>query len=388
MNTDNSTDCSSSNNAANSNTNTTVNPSRLHINLSNFCTTSVPDFTPLGGSRPDAAVVGCTAVWMEEEEEAEKDVILPPDVLDTALAMLCAPLIVRHAGDLRGREAHFQCHTATVRLQSTDEDAEEELRRITSDMPRGGLSVTLMLGAAVTELRDSFMSCWKNDQQWGALGHQTWEALGRVDLRRTSLRRMGRLSLTWNDNLTSVTFPPSLTEVGGEFLLRCNSLQCIDMGHTAVHTFGYGFAAHCPRLTTVTLPPSLTVVGGEFLSRCNSLQCIDMGHTALHTVGEGFAATCLRLTTVTFPPSLTVVGDEFLRRCYSLQCIDMGHTAVHTINRGFAYDCPRLTTVVLPDTVTEVGGWFLHQCGRVEVSSRSTAVQAAARNHNSKFDNE
>ena len=50
--------------------------------VSRFCTACVPDFTPLGGSRPDAAVVACVAVW-KEEEEAEEDVVLPPDVLDT-----------------------------------------------------------------------------------------------------------------------------------------------------------------------------------------------------------------------------------------------------------------------------------------------------------------
>ena len=44
----------------------------------------------------------------------------------------------------------------------------------------------------------------------------------------------------------------------------------------------------------------------------------------------------------------------------------------------FAHDCLSLTTVVLPDTVTEVGEDFLTMCGRVEVTSGSAAVQAAA----------
>ena len=79
------------------------------------------------------------AVWEEEEKDAEKDVILPPDVLDVALAMLCAPLTVRHVGDLRGREAHFNCPTATVRLHTTDYYVEEALRRMTANMPRGAV---------------------------------------------------------------------------------------------------------------------------------------------------------------------------------------------------------------------------------------------------------
>ena len=60
----------------------------------------------------------------------------------------------------------------------------------------------------------------------------------------------------------------------------------------------------------------------------------------------------------------------------------MGHTAVHTVGAWFACRCVRLTTVVLPDTVTKVVAHFLDWCGRVEVTSESTAVQAAAAEHN------
>ena len=171
--------------------------------------------------------MGCVAVWEQEEEEAKADVILPPDILDTALAMLCAPLIIRHAEDLRGREAHFQCPTATVRMHTMDAEVEEALRRMTADMPGGGLSVTMKLEEAVTELRDSFMEGWKNGKGW--------KALGRLDLGRTTLRRIGN------------NFPPSLTEVGENFVRECRSLQRLDMGHTAVHTVGAYCAAHCSK---------------------------------------------------------------------------------------------------------------------------------------------
>ena len=252
-----------------------------NININRFCAMKVPDFTPLGGSRPDAAVVACVAVWEQEEEEAKEDVILPPDVLDTTLGMLCAPPIIQHVNDLRGREAHFMCHTATIRLCTTDYKVEEALKRMTNHMPRGGLSVTMVLGEAITDLTIRFM-CGDN------FGVQDWHVLGRMNLRRTSLRRIG-----------------------------------------------FHFLSDCRSVTSVTLPPSLTAVREGFLMGCHNLHSVDMGHTALHTVGKSFAMSC-----------------------YSL------------------------TTVVLPDTVTEVGKDFLKGCGRVEVTSGSTAVQAAAAEHN------
>ena len=85
--------------AANNNRNYARN-SNTSIDLSEFCAMSVPDFTPQVCSRPDAAVAACVAVWEEEEKEALTDVIPPPppEVLDIALAMICAPLIIKHLG--------------------------------------------------------------------------------------------------------------------------------------------------------------------------------------------------------------------------------------------------------------------------------------------------
>ena len=74
--------------------------------LQRFCKETVPEFTPLGGSRPDAAVVASAAVSLYTAVELLPwDVILPPDVLDTALAALCAPLVIAHSSDLL--DQHF-----------------------------------------------------------------------------------------------------------------------------------------------------------------------------------------------------------------------------------------------------------------------------------------
>ena len=316
-----SSQCDNATNSSNSHINTI-------IDIPKFCRTYAPDFTPLGGSRPDAAVVGCAAVWMEDEEEAEKDVILPPDVLDTALAMLCAPLIITHVGDLRGREAHFGRHAASVRLRNTQRAVCTALQEISAETPEGGLSVTVELEESVTELGSMFLSTLATGKEH--------PAVGRVDLRRTSL-------------------------------------QSIDNN----------FIRSCKNMTAVTLPRSLTEVKGYFLVGCDSLQCLDMRHTALLTVGDGFASSCDNLTTVVLPETVTKVGEEFLMRCNIIKRIDLGRTALHTVGRDFACACCSLTTVVLPDTVTTVGDGFLSRCGRVEVTSGSTAVQIAAVTHNS-----
>ena len=233
--------------------------------LNVFCTTKVPYFTPLGGNRPDAAVVACVAVWEEEEEEAKEDVILPPDVLDTTLGMLCSPLKVKKVEDLRAREAYFDFPTASIRLYTLDAEVEEELKKMTTHMPNGGLSVMAVLGGEVTRMRDNFMEETHNYAY-------NWQALGGLDLRRTSLESIGSSFLEGCRNLTTVTLPPSLTEVGDRFLRGCTRLQRVDMGHTALQTVGRCFANFCDDLSTVVFPDRVAYVGGFFLLDCGHVE--------------------------------------------------------------------------------------------------------------------
>ena len=292
--------------------------SQVDNSINGFCQQKVPDFTPLGGSRPDAAVVACATVGLYTGGAGE-GVVLPHDVLAAALGALCAPLRVRHVANLRGREAHFKCHAVTVQLHTTDDDVLEALESVSAGM-RGGLSLTVLLEESVTELH-SFLD--------------DWAAVGQVDLTQTSLRCIGDF-----------------------------------------------FLSNCMHLTTVILPASLTEVGEGFLGECMSVLSVDMQHTALHTISEAFAYNCLSLTSVLLPDTVTEVAGRFLLGCHKIQRVDLSHTALHTIGEAFAIHCSKLTTVTLPDTVTEIGVKFLGECGHVEVTSASTAVQAAAAEHN------
>ena len=243
-------------------TNTSNNTDRSTTNTQHVprpCPFGALDFNPLGGSRADAAVVACSAVWMYDS-----DVNLPPDVVDTSLTMLCAPLTVTYAADLQDREAHFRCPAATVRLRTNDAEVSAALQSISASMD-GGLSVTVLLAESINDLPDGFM--------------RESAAVQRLDLGRTSLQKIGDMCLYSCINLTAVILPPSLTAVGGWFLRGCRNLQHVDMQHTALHTLGGWFGAFCFSLTTVALPDTVTEVGHGFLSKCGRVEVLS-GSTA------------------------------------------------------------------------------------------------------------
>ena len=154
---------------------------------------------------------------------------------------------------------------------------------MTSNMPEGALSVMVVLGEEVVELRNEFM-CWFN-------------VLGQVDFRQTSLRRIGDVCLTHNEYLSAVTLPPSLTELGQWFLKSCDKrLKCVDLRNTALRTIGDMFACRCFRLTTVMLPDTVTDVGEEnFLFMCGPVEVTSGSTTvraaaAKHNADAEFAA--------------------------------------------------------------------------------------------------
>ena len=335
---------------------------KKNVDLRQFCTVKVPDFTPLGGNRPDTAVMACVAVSLYTDG-LPGDVVVAPDVVDTALAMLCSPFIVQHADDLQGREAHFRFCAVSVRLQTIDENVLAGLKEISSKLS-GGISVAFQLDASVSALPHLHLN--------------KWVSFRRADLTRTSVKEIGPCLFHSCSSLTSVKMSRSLTEVGDEFVKGCAGLQCIDLQQTQLTRTGAQFLAKCSGLRSVVLPQSLTEFGDYFLAACDKLERIELQHTTIHTVSSGFASECYSLTTVTLPDTVTEIGRYFLLECDSLQSIDLQNTALKVIGSFFAMQCKCLTSVLLPDTVTKVGGRFLYESDYGRAVSDSSAVQAAA----------
>ena len=285
------------------------------------------DFAPLGGSRPDAAVVACAAICLYTEGALSKeDIILPPDVLDTALAAICSPpLIVTHLPDVKGQR--FFSAPTSVRLRTVDSDVLEGLKRMSkkSKVSTLGLSVYVELDASVTQLPDGFL--------------RNWDFVRYADLRRTSLLRTGHGFLYSSCMLTSVDLPKSLTQIDDGFLSQSAKITRVDFRGTSLRTVGHRFLGECSNLTSVDLPKSLTKIGRGFLRQCTKITRIDLRETSLLTVGDFFLTQCCHLTSVELPASVTEVGVAFLNGCLKMERVDLQHTALESMRFLFGGGC-------------------------------------------------
>ena len=401
------------------------------MDLPRFCTECVPDFAPLGGSRPDWAVLACAAMSVYEGGLPE-GVIIPPDVLDTGLAALCAPVVITDLGTLQDRERHLhytavplrqqvlcvamsmialyeapatppvpgianfralsaqylniltlcqnmmnnlsaalscrwlthpsgfrsadehcQCVAVPIRLRTLDAEVHERLCEVSADTC--GLSVTVQLDESVTELPGELLQ------------------FKYVDLRQTAIRRVNTPvgSTIFRRRVRAVELPATLTEIG-DHILREAQVRQLDLRHTSLQRIGNYCFFNCESLTSLELPECLTAVGDRFLSNCPKLERIDLRHTAIAEIGSGFVIGCAfmqivgtdvpvtnALKSVQLPDCVTKVKDCFAASCPQLEMIDLRNTALRRIGRCFALNCNSLTHVYLPDTVSEVGFKFL-----------------------------
>ena len=328
--------------------------------LQNLCRTELRDFTPLGGNRPDAAVVACAAMELYRRRLRRK-VIVAPDVLDTALGMLCAPLIINDARDLRDLRTLFRYPAVYLRVRTIDPSVIEIMHQMKPLECR--LSLALQLDKSIEvlpfEFNKSLGAQFSDDWFYSSCGE--WEPSDRIsfvthiDLRRTAIQRIGAYFMIICKDVTCVELPVSLTEVGMRFLLDVANLKHIDLRHTSIRRTDKSFMCCCEDLTSVELPETLTEVGDDFLTYAFSLKHIDLQRTSIQRIGSSFMCGCEELMRVELPACLTEVGDEFLEGCRKLECIDLSCTSIIRIGNSFLGLCTNVTSVELPDCISEVG---------------------------------
>ena len=129
----------------------------------------------------------------------------------------------------------------------------------------------------------------------------------------------------WTD-LTSVTFPSTLTRIGVEAFQSCTGLAgSLSLLNTALKTVDYSAFYGCRSLTTVTLPKSLTTLSEYAFDGCSGLSTVtfnspDSG-TGLTYIPECAFRNCTSLTTVTLPYEVIAIDDEAFRNCTKLKTV-------------------------------------------------------------------
>ena len=137
-------------------------------------------------------------------------------------------------------------------------------------------------------------------------------------------------------NLTSITIPNSVTEIG-------------------ISTF-----ENCTNLEYMTMPNSVTSIGSSAFYGCSSLTSINISDGVTEIDSDAFKG-CSSLTSITIPDSVTSIGYDAFRCCSSLKNINIPNS-VTSIGDSAFYGCSSLTSINITDGVTSIGNWTFEDC--------------------------
>ena len=145
-----------------------------------------------------------------------------------------------------------------------------------------------------------------------------------------------RQSFFSDSQLTSITIPDSVTEIGDYAFKCCSSLTSITIPDS-VTSIGEEAFIGCSSLTNVTIPDSVTSIGDYAFKCCSSLTSVTIGNGVTEIGYDAFSG-CSSLTSVTIPDSVTYIGECAFK------------------------DCSSLTSVTIPDSVTSIGSSAFEGC--------------------------
>ena len=174
-------------------------------------------------------------------------------------------------------------------------------------------------------------------------------------------------------NITSVTLPDSLEEIGGYAFNGCFRLETINLKNVK-KIENYAFAG--AGLTSLTLPDGLNEVGYGSFKSCVSLAEI-MFNEDLKKIDSYAFDYCRSLVSVKIPDSVTEIGGLAFYYCTSLREVTIGKN-VEELGGNVFQNCISLKKVVIPDKIKEIKINTFRDCTALECVYFGASVESIA----------
>ena len=146
----------------------------------------------------------------------------------------------------------------------------------------------------------------------------------------------------WHCDITSVTIPNSVTNIGDFAFDMCNRMTSLTIPNSVTSIGIYAFE-RCSRLTSVTIGNSVTSIGDHAFYYCTRMTSVSIGNSVT-SIGDCAFDECSRLTSVTIGNSVTSIGICAFKDCSGLTSVTIPNSV--TSIGDYAFDCENLTTVV------------------------------------------
>ena len=202
---------------------------------------------------------------------------------------------------------------------------------------------------------------------------------------------IGQAAFSQRD-ITSVTFPNSITSIGRAAFYCCSLLDSVALPEK-VTAIGDMLFANCQSLRRVVIPEGVTLIDNSAFNSCHSLDSLTIPHSVT-TIEDWAFAGCKNLSYVEMSRGLTYVGRGAFGDCYALKSVLITDLSAWSMINFGDYNANPLTTtktlkindeeitdLVIPDDVTYIGDYAFRGCTNitsVTMGESVTSIGASA----------
>ena len=153
-----------------------------------------------------------------------------------------------------------------------------------------------------------------------------------------------------NTNLTAVTLPKGLVEIGASAFLGCQNLESVVLPESLT-TFGRDAFNDCRLLKAIKIPSGITTIPDRCFYGCSSLESVTISE-GVTAIGDDAFQSC-NLNALTLPESLETIGIYAFCNNSSLKSVNIP-AKVKTIGEQAFSSCG-LTELLITEGVQTIG---------------------------------
>ena len=189
-----------------------------------------------------------------------------------------------------------------------------------------------------------------------------------------SLTSIGSQAFFYCKLTGNLVLPASVTSIGYA-AFQFNKFESIEIQNPDI-IYESSVFSYNENLTHVTLPDSLTVLPASFLAHCTSLAEITLPEGLVELKAGAFSG-CSSLQAITLPPSVQTIGSSVFAECTKLQEVTIPNGVTATSACLFQ-DCSSGLVVNLPDSITAIDPrTFQNTEAAVKCTNRKVAMLAS-----------